>query len=101
MFELTKISPVKKAKLHRTIIDHIGKTIDIEYEVGYLEDTNFRPIGVDKLFLQDQEEKRDKKTGKITQEAKSDYSDYMKKLETETDIEKIDMDTLREKGVAK
>jgi len=35
------------------------------------------------------------------QEAKSDYSDYMKRLETETDIEKIDIDTLREKGMAK
>ena len=101
MFELNKKSPINKAKLHSTVIDHIGKTVDIEYEVGYLEDGNFKSIGVDKLFLQDQEEKRDEKTGEIIQEEKKDYSDYMKKLETETDIEKINMNTLREKGVAK
>lgn len=75
MFELTKDSPINKAKLHRIIIDVLGETVDIEYQMGYEEAGNFKSIGIDKLFLQDKTEEKDGEV--IIQEASSDYSDFI------------------------
>jgi len=100
MFELTKNLPINKAKLHKIIINLDDNTADIEYQVGYEEDGNFKSIGVDKLFLQDREEERDEED-KIIQEASTDYTDFLTEFTTAKDPGALALKALEAHGVKK
>ena len=88
MFELTKNSPINKAKLHKIIINLDDNTADIEYQVGYEEDGNFKSIGVNKLFLQDKE-------------ASTDHTDFLTEFTAAKDPEALALKTLEAHGVKK
>ena len=100
MFELKKDSPINKGKIHRIIINQNDNTADIEYQVGYEEDGNFKSIGVDKVFLQDMEEEKDEE-GNITQEKSTDYSDFLKDFKDAEDPERLAIKILEKKNIKK
>jgi hypothetical protein len=78
---LDRTFPWDKGRLHRTIIDHKGEMVDIEFEIGCLKpDGTFHSVGLDKLPLKDKKEERDMTTGKITQRATTDYTDFLAKF---------------------
>lgn len=102
IFDLTREVPWNKGRLHRTIFDHVGKMVDIEFEVGCLKsDGSFFSTGVDKLPLQDQEEQKDMTTGKITAEAKTDYTDFLAEFAKAKDPEKLVLSQLEKHGIKK
>lgn len=106
MFELKKNPPINKAELHKIIIDVRGKTVDIEYQVGYEEDGDFKSIGVDKLFLQDKEEVREESDVEgdgeiVVQEAITDYTDFIKAFATAKKPDTLALKELETHGIKK
>ena len=100
MFELNKNSPINKGKLHRIIINVDDSTADIEYQIGYEEDGNFKSIGVDKLFLQDREEERNEEDN-IIQEASTDFTDFITEFAAASKPEALALKVLKAHGVKK
>ena len=98
MFELNRKPPINKGELHSIIIDFVGNTVDIQFQVGYEEEKKFKSIGVDRLFLKDVEEEKDK-DGKIIEEKSTVFTDFMAKLNHEGDTIEIALKTLAEKKV--
>jgi len=98
MFELNRKPPMNKGELHSIIIDLEGNTVDIQFKVGYEEEKKFKSIGVDRLFLKDAEEEKDK-DGKIIEEKSTVFTDFMSKLNHEGDTIDIALGTLREKEI--
>jgi len=99
MFELRKNPPINKAELHKIIIDVRGKTVDIEYQVGYEEDGAFKGIGVDKLFLMDRTEEKDGE--KVIREASSGYTDFIKAFATAKKPDTLALKELETHGIKK
>ena len=100
MFELNRKPPINKGELHSIIINFIFNTVDIQFRIGYAEGKEFKSIGVDRLFLKDVEEEKDK-DGKIIEEKSTVFTDFMTKLNHEGDTIEIALKTLKERGVIK
>ena len=98
MFELKRNPPINKGELYSIIIDFVGNTVDIQFQVGYEEEKKFKSIGVDRLILKDVEEEKDK-DGKIIEEKSTVFTDFMTKLNHEGDTIEIALKTLAEKKV--
>ena len=83
IFDITKKNMpwIDKGQLHQIIVE-IGDipNADIQYKEGYLDaDGNFISCGVNKLHVVDREEEKDEE-GNITQEASSDFSEFLEVL---------------------
>jgi len=100
MLELTRNTPLNKGRIRRTIIDHPGKTVSIEYEVGYMEGETYRDCGVDCLHLSNQPAETDE-DGKVTKPAVSDFDDAMKVFATSKTPDAFAIDRLKAKAIIK
>jgi len=83
LFDLEKPKTpwINKGSLYQVIVE-LGKepNADIQYKEGYLDsEGNFIVCGVNKVHLQDRQEEKDEE-GNITQEASSDFTDFMSVL---------------------
>ena len=101
MLELNKPSPINQAKVWKIIIEPEQANADIEYDVGYLDDKgDFVSIGVDHFHIEDKKQEKDKQ-GKITQEKKTDYTDFKAAFSTAKDPVKLAEDMLLAKAIIK
>jgi len=80
LFDISKPKTpwINKGELYQVIVELGEKpNADIQYKEGYLDaDNNFVVCGVNKIHLQDRKELKDEE-GNITQEASSDFTDFM------------------------
>ena len=80
LFDLEKPKTpwINKGELYQVIVE-LGEepNADIQYKEGYVDaDGNFVACGINKIHLQDRQEEKDEE-GNITQEASSDFTDFM------------------------
>lgn len=101
MFELNKNPPINKGKIHKIIINLDDETVDIEYQVGYEEDGNFKSIGVNKLFLQDREEGTLEEGGEVIEEASTAHTDFITEFAAASKPETLALKILKAHGVKK
>ena len=101
MFDLSKTQPVTdKLRLRRTIIDHIGKTVDIEYIEGHVEDGAFVEDGTNNVHLCNRPAETDENE-KVTKPATFDYDDAMKVFAVSKTGDEFARNRLEAKGVIK
>ena len=100
MLELTRNTPLNRGRIRRTIIDHVGKSVSIEYEVGYMEGEEYRDCGVDCLHLSNRPAETDENE-KVTKPATFDYDDAMKVFAVSKTGDEFARNRLEAKGVIK
>jgi len=101
MFELNRKSPINKGKISKIIIEPEKNNADIDYEIGYLdEDGDFNSLGVDHFHIEDREEQKDK-NGKVTETAKTDYTEFELAFEKAKKPLKLAEDILIAKSIIK
>ena len=101
MHDLTTAKPaIDKLRLRRTIIDHVGKTVDIEYTRGYIQDGAFVESGADNVCLCNRPAETDE-NGKVTKPAQNDYDDAMKVFATAKTGDEFSRNRLEAKGIIK
>ena len=101
MLDLSKTQPViDKLRLMRTIIDHIGKTVDIEYIEGHVEDGAFVEDGTKNVHLCNRPAETDE-NGKVTVPEKREFDDAMKVFAVSKTGDEFARNRLEAKGVIK
>ena len=101
MHDLTTAKPaIDKLRLRRTIIDHIGKTVDIEYIEGHIEDSAFVEDGTKNVHLCNRPAETDK-NGEVTKPAQKDFDDAMKVFATAKTPDEFAINRLRVKSIIK
>jgi hypothetical protein len=101
MYDLTTAKPaIDKLRLRRTIIDHIGKTVDIEYTRGYIADGAFVESETDNVCLCNRPADTDE-NGKVTVPEKREFDDAMKVFATAKTPDGFAIDRLRVKDIIK
>ena len=101
MLDLSSVKPVTdKLRLRRTIIDHIGKTVDIEYTRGYIQGGAFVESGTDNVCLCNRPAETDE-NGKVTKPAQKDFDDAMKVFATAKTPDEFAINRLRVKSIIK
>ena len=101
MYDLTTAKPaIDKLRLRRTIIDHIGKTVDIEYTRGYIEDGAFVEDGTGNEHFCNRPAETDE-NGKVTVPEKPEFDDAIKVFATAKTPDAFALDRLKAKAIIK
>ena len=102
MHDLTTARPaIDKLRLRRTIIDHPGKTIDLEYTRGYVDqDGQFIECGTSHVHICNRPEERDE-NDKVTVPEKREFDDAIKVFATAKTPDEFAIDRLRVKDIIK
>ena len=101
MLDLSNVKPaIDKLRLRRTIIDHPGKTIDLEYTRGYIEDGAFVECGTSHVHICNRPAETDE-NDKVTVPEKREFDDAIKIFAKAKTPDEFAIDRLRVKDIIK